>query len=454
MSGTPSKRGRNIPRVLSLDRLTANHSTNRSLSDSLSESFGALSLQPSNSENSGDNMANLEMIQQQLSTLLLANQQLTTQLTALETKQAEFEANTNANVAAIVEYTDIVPVYANGDAIQLEAFKVIPAFNGERKVYRSWRSQVTKLMDQIKAFKVHPKYATALAIIRAKITGVASDILINNDTAHNIDAIIDRLDFSYSDQRPLYVIEAEMTNIKQGGKTLQEFYDQINQALNMVITKIAMSYKETAEQKSLTTEAQSKAVRTFMTGLNSQVIRSILYGSTPNSLSQAFAIAQTIHYDNQHLQLDTRMPERNVAARKFDDVKPNYNPNFRYQSQSNQMPNNQLPNNQMPRPTNNLPQQKPTPMDVDRSAQHVRNQAQPNAFPNMKRQHDPSMQNANRPFPSSFQHVNKQQRINHIAETDDVQSLYADSLDNNCESDIPETSYEAGYTTNEQEGVF
>lgn len=75
------------------------------------------------------------------------------------------------------------------------------------------------------------------AIIRAKITGAASDILINNDTAMNIDAIIDRLDFSYADQRPLYVIEAEITTIRQGGKTLQEFYDAINQALNMVLRK-------------------------------------------------------------------------------------------------------------------------------------------------------------------------------------------------------------------------
>lgn len=147
-----------------------------------------------------------------------------------------------------MEHTDIVPEYATGNDIQLDAFKVIHEFNGDKKVYRSWRTQVAKMMKQIENHKAHPKYAAALSIIRAKITGPASDILINNNTAHNIDAIIDRLDFSYSDQRPLYVIESEMTSIKQQSKSLQEFYDAINQSLNMVLTKITMTYKEPAKQ--------------------------------------------------------------------------------------------------------------------------------------------------------------------------------------------------------------
>lgn len=64
-----------------------------------------------------------------------------------------------------------------------------------------------------------------------------------------------------------------MTMIKQGGKSLQGFFDDINQALNMVLTKIAMTYKVAAEQKSLNAESKSKAIRTFITGLNSTLIR-------------------------------------------------------------------------------------------------------------------------------------------------------------------------------------
>lgn len=436
MKVNQNRRNRSVPRILSLDfGLVENRPVDEG---ALSASFGALSLEAEN-----NTMADLARIEEQLAALLATNQQLTQKVTQLETKQTALE---NANAVNVVQYTDIVPVYANGDAIQLDAIKVVPEFNGERKMYRSWRSQVSKLMDQIEAFKAHPKYAAALSIIRAKITGAASDILINNDTAHNIDAIIDRLDFSYSDQRPLYVIEAEMTNIKQGGKLLQEYYDNINQALNMVITKIAMTYKEAAEQRSLIAEAQGKATRTFVTGLNSSLIRSTLYGSMPKSLSQAFSVAQTIQYDNQHLQLEAKVPDQNRAARKPDDVRPNFNPNFRYQSQQP---------NQAPKPTNNVPQQYghkqgPTPMDIDGSGQHVqRNQAQPNGFQQMKRQREPSFQRANGLLPSS-QHVNKQQRINHLDEPDEIQSIYDNSLENNYEPEAPET----GYTTSEQESTF
>lgn len=40
----------------------------------------------------------------------------------------------------VTEYEDIVPTYTTGEGIQLDAFKVIPEFIGDKKVYRSWRS--------------------------------------------------------------------------------------------------------------------------------------------------------------------------------------------------------------------------------------------------------------------------------------------------------------------------
>lgn len=384
----------------------------------LASAFESLNLQTKN-----NNMAELAEIQSKLAALLATNTELKNKMTELEAKQATFQ---NTATVTITKYEDITPAYENGDKIQLDAYNVIPEFNGERKIYRAWRSQVCKLMEHIGGFKTHPKYAAALSIIRAKITGTASDILINNNTALNIDAIIDRLDFSYADQRPLYVIEAEMTNIRQSSKSLQEFYDAINQALNMVLTKIAMTYKQTGEQNSLITEARGKAIRTFVTGLNSSLIRTTLYGSMPKSLTEAFAVAQTIQYDNQHMQLESKMFEQQRVVKKPNgDVKPNFNPNFRYQyQQPTQAPKQNFTPNQQ--------QQKPTPMEVDPSKQYVqRNQFQPNNF---KREREPSFQYANKQQ-SSFQHMNKQQRVNHLGESDEIQSVFQHgaSLDNNCD---------------------
>lgn len=369
----------------------------------------------------------------QISQLAATNVTLTQKLNQLEATQETYQRQANVT---ITEYTDIEATYASGADIQLDAFKVIHEFNGNKQVYRSWRLQVSKLMKQIEAHKTHPKYSAALSIIRAKITGPASDILINNNTAHNIDAIIDRLDFSYADQRPLYVIEAEMTSIRQGSKSLQEFYDAMNQALNMVLTKITMTYKEAAEQKSLIVETQSKAIRTFITGLKSTLIRTTLYGNMPESLSKAFAIAQTIQYDNQHLQLEIGSTEQQKFVKKLNEQRSNNNnpnnPNFRYQSQ-------QL--NQTTKPNFNAEpqqrqQQKPTPMEIDSSRQYVqKTQHQPNDFHQMKRHRDPSFQYANKPTPS-FPHMNKNQRVNHVDDNEDIHSVFENSMDNNYDTEI------------------
>lgn len=224
-------------------------------------------------------------------------------------------------------YRDIETNLTSGDQIQLDSYKAIPEFSGNIKQYRSWREQVVRRMGLIDDFKNHPKYEAALGIIRARIIGTASDILINNNTKYNIDAIIDRLDFSYADQRPLYVVESELTMIRQGNKTLQEYNDEINRALNMVITKVVMTYKHREEQNSLTEQMQQKAIRTFIIGLKSTATRNILYGHSPKSLTAAFGIAQTVYYDGQYLQLEQRATrDSNVPSttKRSSKVQPEF----------------------------------------------------------------------------------------------------------------------------------
>lgn len=247
-------------------------------------------------------MGELNELRAQLQEMQLA-------LQASMERQQNYEqqfANLNRNnpIQATVRHEDITTVITSGDQIQLESYRSIPEFSGIKNQYRSWRNQVTRRMGMISNFKTHPKYEAALGIIRSKITGPAADVLTNNKTAYNIDAIIERLDSSYTDQRPLYIVEAEMLSITQSNKTLQEFYDSINQALNMVISKIVMSYKQLNEQEPLIAEAQKKAIRTFIVGVKSYAIRNILYSHKPRTLAEAFATAQTVHYDNEYLHLD------------------------------------------------------------------------------------------------------------------------------------------------------
>lgn len=309
------------------------------------------------------------------------------------------------------EHEDIATEIRSGDQIQLDSYKSIPEFSGERGEYRSWREQVTRRMHMIENFKTHPKYEAALGIIRSKITKSASDILINNSTAYNIDAIIDRLDFSYADQRPLYVVEAELTSIKQANKPLQEFYDAINQALNIVITKIVMSYKNEREQTSLITETKLKAVRAFIMGLKNPTMRNILYGHAPKTLSQAFAIAQTVYYDDQYLHLDQHRDQNRNHKPMPHHPPMRGHPNFNYTTVQRPMP----------------PKNKPEPMDIDTSNRfrpptnwHQQTNQRPNHPPNQPPNLSTNMPQK-RDYNSSRQHGQQQhkfQRINRMTESE------------------------------------
>lgn len=284
-------------------------------------------------------------------------QEVLTKLQASEERQKLFEEqissfNDNPNFGnerAEEEDEDIEPVITTGDQIQLESYKSIPEFSGIRGTYRPWRNQVARRMKMIDSFKKHLKYEAALGIIRSKVTGAASNVLTNNKTAYNIVAILRTLDSSFADRRPLYVVEAEMN------KNLREYHDAINEALNLVISKIVSAYKLEAEQRSLVAEAQRKAVRTFMVGLRSQMMRNIIYGRTPETLAEAFAIAQTVYYDHQYTESSSK-----------------FNPNTTY--------NKPMQNPVQPR-FNNKPEEKPATMNENkREKWRPTNTQQPNRF--------------------------------------------------------------------------
>lgn len=222
-------------------------------------------------------------------------------------------------------------------------------------------------MKIIDNFRKHPKYEAALAIIRAKITGAAADVLTNNKTPYHIICILKTLDAAYTDQRPLYAIEAQMVSIKQTDKTLQQFYNAINFALNAIIAKVVTSYKTVSEQKSLIREAHKKAIRTFIVGLRFKTMRHILYGQQPKTLNEAYTIAQTVYYDNEHLQLEyCSISPKNYPPQQLR--KPNVSTNMNANKQWNSQKNNNA-QNEWNKPKNNyacdVP--KPEPMEVDTS---------------------------------------------------------------------------------------
>lgn len=115
----------------------------------------------------------------------------------------------------IEEYREITVNVNDVKDISLDMFKTLLEFNGDRNKYSSWRNSAKNVMKFFSGHTDKPKYFEALNIVRNKITGTASDALTNYNTVFNFDAIIARLDFTYGDKRPIYIIEQEMIVLQQ-----------------------------------------------------------------------------------------------------------------------------------------------------------------------------------------------------------------------------------------------
>lgn len=184
---------------------------------------------------------------------------------------------------------------------------------------------VITAMHLLADFPDSMRFYEALMIIRNKIMGAASNILNNYNTPFNFEAIIDRLDFTYADKRPLYIIEQEMTILQQNKLSIDEFYDQVNEKLNNIINKINMSYKDPSITKAFIKSSNEKALRTFITGLNNKR-GEILYASNPSTLPEAYARLQTIINDQKRIQF----------ANRYHGYEPpkSKNPRFHYRETS------------------------------------------------------------------------------------------------------------------------
>lgn len=231
-------------------------------------------------------------LQEQLNTLMQNVQQLSIRMNQQRENKIE-------------EYQDVnVPVNQPND-VSLNIFKSLPEFNGERNGYATWRSMTNIAMQVLANHRESMRYYEALTIIRNKITGTASNILNNYNTPFDFEAIIHRLDFSYADKRPIYISEQELSILQQNELSLDQFYDEVNKKLNCIVNKINMFYKELTIANALIKDANTKAVRTFITGLNDKN-GELLYASNPNSLAEAYARFQTIINDQERMKFATQ----------------------------------------------------------------------------------------------------------------------------------------------------
>lgn len=110
------------------------------------------------------------------------------------------------------------------------------------------------------------------------------------NTPLNFKAMINRLDFTSADKRPIYLIEQELSTLRQGNMTLTEFYDDIEKKLMLLTNKTIMSCDCTLAM-SLNQKCRLDALRIFITGTKKSLC-DILFAKGPKDLPTALALAQ------------------------------------------------------------------------------------------------------------------------------------------------------------------
>lgn len=398
-------------------------------------------------------MARLEALETRCNTVTQTLEHTRTEnarLAAIITNQNQINTNLETKLNEVKSGLGIVPnipvleeirtTYTDGSEIQLDAFKSLPIFNGDQSNYRSWREEASRLMDSIKNFKTHSKYAAALTIVKSKIQGAAANVLTNYNTIFNFEAIRNRLDYTYSNQEPLYVLQDMMKAITQKRSTLSEYHDEINKNLNLIISKITMSGDPPNIIDRLIKNANDDAVRIFIDGMSDNFTRGSLYSATINDLEHAFAIARRIEHDNvhRHLHLTQDKHHKNMPHERRNERRPNYSSqttNYQPQKQYDNMQQH----NQGPRLNPFKRNDGPQPMEINsRQIVHAQrqnwNQYKPDVYnPPAKREHSGSFNTHNRPQ-RSYQQNFKQQRVNNSRQQrrDDVSSTYAEADETEC----------------------
>ena len=150
-------------------------------------------------------------------------------------------------------------------------------------------------LDQI---PLNPMIQQQPKVLKPKVASYGRGIYHN--TIFNFEAILNRLDYTYCDQRPFYAVKHKLIKLTQCKPSLYEFHYQVSKALTAITSKISMCVDPSETIKCMTANAIEDAMRTLKTRINNDFIRSTLYGNPIKDLEHAYAVAKAIEHDNIH----------------------------------------------------------------------------------------------------------------------------------------------------------
>lgn len=330
----------------------------------------------------------------------------------------------------------------------LDLIKSLPEFQGQMSSYPAWRDAAQFAMNYYR--EGSENFYIATGILRNKVTGVANAKLSSFNTVLNFKAIIARLDQCFGDKRSLQVLENELSILRQGKLTINDFYDAVDQQLTLIVNKNKMSYQNNdGIANALNERARDNALRVFISGLR-KPLSDILFSARPADLPTALATAQELEADQRRQQFARIFAEGSMTQVNRANQKPTDNYPVLHPSQKQIIRGGNGNGNRQRQP-------EPVPMDVDPGSSMFRRRTEFNSNQQQQPQNGKTAQNP--PVKRELQHgsgrsapMKKIQRVNHMStedpEDEDIEEDSA-SLYNQPQFDEDEEEEEGCYVTEE-----
>lgn len=307
----------------------------------------------------------------------------------------------------------------------LDLVKSVPEFKGEIKAYPAWREAAHFAMNYYPP-NTENNYI-AVGILRNKITGTANDKLASFNTVLNFKAIIARLDQCFGDKRSLQALENELSILRQGEKSISDFYNLVDQHLTLIINKNKMSYPSNDDiANALNERARDNALRVFISGLK-RPLSDILFSARSTDLPTALATAQELESDQRRQEFARIFAMGDNARVPRSQQSTTTPPQISHPAYKTKNANKQ----NFSKNDNRMQTSQAVPMDVDPSSSMFR---RPTAYANQQQQtgnQGTQRQHFKRKLQKSGSGrsapAQKVPRVNHIAE--DIQEAGDDYYD-------------------------
>lgn len=193
-----------------------------------------------------------------------------------------------------------------------DIIKLIPGYDGDVKGLPAWITSVQQKLDCALAQVPTSEKDNALklwsSIIRDKITGKASEVLITNQTECKWDNIKSQLTDRFADKRDLATIVNRIPYIKQGNLTVEQFYFECSEILSDLSAKVNLDPNLQPCAKAVVASYETMIINAFIDGLH-EPFSSLVRTSRPSSLLSAY----------QHAMEQSNAADRRKEKLKFQN---------------------------------------------------------------------------------------------------------------------------------------